>query len=82
MVMGNIPGSDVRNRVEPMIGFMTVEGSDNPDYMSDLNTLLLMMGQLGYRTDRNLFVKYLNKIEVHCGTASNGILPKLIPTAE
>ena len=44
---------------------ISVEGSDNPEYMNDLNTLLLMLGQRTVTEQTgNLFVKYLNKIEV------------------
>ncbi|MGR6836652.1 S-layer homology domain-containing protein [Syntrophomonas erecta] len=63
---GNIPGSSANARlVEPIIGLVSVEGSDNPKYMSDLNSLLLMMGQRAVTEQNgNLFVKYLSKIEV------------------
>lgn len=57
------PGDKVE--VEPIVGLITVEGSDNPDYMNDLNSLLLMMGQRTVTEQTgNLFVKYLSKIEV------------------
>jgi len=63
---GNIPGSAAKaKRVEPIVALISVEGSNNPDYMSDLNSLLLMMGQRAVTEQTgNLFVKYLNKIEV------------------
>lgn len=63
---GNIPGSSADKKlVEPIIAVVSVEGSDNPKYMNDLNTLLLMMGQRAVTEQNgNLFVKYLNKIEV------------------
>jgi hypothetical protein len=78
---GNIPGSTAgAKQVEPMIGFMTVEGSDNPDYMSDLNTLLLMMGQRSVTEQTgNLFVKYLNKIEVSTAEPPQWDTPKANP---
>ncbi|MEN6325447.1 MAG: S-layer homology domain-containing protein [Syntrophomonas sp.] len=63
---GNIPGSsDDRQKVEPIIALKSVEGSNNPDYMNDLNIPLLMMGQRAVTEQNgNLFVKYLAKIEV------------------
>ncbi len=63
---GNIPGSPAgKQPVEPIIALVSVEGSNNPDYMNDLNTLLLMTGQRSVTEQNgNLFVKYLSKIEV------------------
>lgn len=63
---GHLPGDPSgKKEVEPIIGLISVEGSDNPDYMSDLNSLLLMLGQrVVTEQTGNLFVKYLNKIEV------------------
>ncbi len=63
---GNIAGSTADARpVEPIVALVSVEGSDNPAYMSDLNTPLLMLGQRAVTEQNgNLFVKYLNKIEV------------------
>lgn len=63
---GNIPGSAAdKQMVEPIVGLISVEGSKNPDYMNDLNTILLMMGQRAVTEQNgNLFIKYLNKIEV------------------
>jgi hypothetical protein len=63
---GHMPGdpSD-KVEVEPIVGLISVEGSDNPKYMNDLNSLLLMLGQRAVTEQTgNLFVKYLNKIEV------------------
>ncbi len=63
---GHTPG-DPSGQVEvvTIIGLVSVEGSDNPQYMNDLNTLLLMLGQRAVTEQTgNLFVKYLNKIEV------------------
>ena len=52
-------------KVEPIIGLISVEGSNNPKYMNNLNSLLLMLGQRTVTEQTgNLFVKYLNKIEV------------------
>ncbi len=51
--------------VEPIIGLISVEGSDNPKYLNDLNSLLLMLGQRAVTEQTgNLFLKYLTKIEV------------------
>jgi hypothetical protein len=63
---GNVPGSPAdKQLVEPMIAQVSVEGSNNPKYMNDLNTLLLMMGQRSVTEQNgNLFVKYLSKVEV------------------
>jgi hypothetical protein len=63
---GHLPGDPSgKIEVEPIVALISVEGSDNPDYMNDLNTLLLMMGQRAVTEQTgNLFVKYLNKIEV------------------
>ena len=63
---GHLPGdpSD-KVEVEPIVGLISVEGSDNPRYMNELNSLLLMLGQRTVTEQTgNLFVKYLNKIEV------------------
>ena len=63
---GHIPGDPSGAvPVETIIGLISVEGSDNPEYMNELNTLLLMLGQRTVTEQTgNLFVKYLNKIEV------------------
>jgi len=63
---GHIPGDPSGAvEVEPIIALVSVEGSDNPEYMNDLNTLLLMLGQRAVTEQTgNLFVKYLCKIEV------------------
>jgi hypothetical protein len=63
---GHLPGDPSgKVEVEPIVGLISVEGSDNPKYMNDLNSLLLMLGQRTVTEQTgNLFVKYLNKIEV------------------
>ncbi|MGI6647975.1 MAG: FN3 associated domain-containing protein [Bacillota bacterium] len=63
---GHMPGDPSgKVEVEPIVGLISVEGSDNPKYMNDLNSLLLMLGQRAVTEQTgNLFVKYLNKIEV------------------
>ncbi len=63
---GNIAGSAADAQpVEPIIALVSVEGSNNPDYMNDLNTPLFMLGQRAVTEQTgNLFVKYLSRIEV------------------
>lgn len=51
--------------VEPIIALVFVEGSNNPAYMNDFNSPILMLGQRSITEQTgNLLVKYLNKIEV------------------
>ncbi|HQD76211.1 MAG TPA: S-layer homology domain-containing protein [Bacillota bacterium] len=63
---GHIPGSAENPvEVEPILALVSVEGSNNPEYMNDLNSLLLMLGQRAVTEQNgNLFSKYVNKIEV------------------
>lgn len=63
---GHLPGDPAEKaEVGPIVSLISVEGSDNPAYMNDLNTLLLMLGQRTVTEQTgNLFVKYLHKIEV------------------
>jgi hypothetical protein len=63
---GNILGSsEGAEPVEAIIALKSVEGSNNPKYMNDLNSLLLMLGQRAVSEQTgNLFVKYLDRIEV------------------
>ncbi|NLC11160.1 MAG: hypothetical protein GX767_02775, partial [Firmicutes bacterium] len=63
---GHIPGDPSgKKEVETIIGLISVEGSDNPKYMNELSTLMLMLGQRTVTEQTgNLFVKYLSKIEV------------------
>ena len=63
---GHIPGNPAaRVEVEPIVALLSVEGSDNPEYMNDLNTLQLLLGQRAVTEQTgNLFVKYLCRIEV------------------
>ena len=78
---GTIPGSSAgKQLVEPIIALVSVEGSNNPKYMNDLNTLLLMMGQRAVTEQNgNLFIKYLNKIEVLTTTPSKWDDPQANP---
>jgi hypothetical protein len=63
---GHVPGSPAgKVEVEPIIALLSVEGSDNPEYMNDLNSLQLLLGQRAVTEQTgNLFVKYLHRIEV------------------
>jgi hypothetical protein len=63
---GHIPGEPSGAvPVEPIVALSSVEGSDNPDYMNDLHSPILMIGQRAVTEQTgNLFVKYLHKIEV------------------
>ena len=63
---GSIPGSAAgAKQVEAIVALVSAEGSDNPQYMNDVNSLLLMVGQRTVSDQTgNLFVKYINKIEV------------------
>ncbi len=63
---GHLPGAPSgKVEVEPIVSLLSVEGSDNPSYMNDLNSLQLMLGQRAVTEQTgNLFIKNLNKIEV------------------
>jgi len=63
---GHIPGSaGGAVDVAPMLALESAEGTDDADYMNDLNTPLLMMGQRAVTEQTgNLFVKEVNSIEV------------------
>ena len=63
---GHLPGSpEGAVEVAPLIAISSVEGSDNPKYMNDMNAFLLMLGQRAVTEQtENLFVRYLSKIEV------------------
>jgi DMSO/TMAO reductase YedYZ molybdopterin-dependent catalytic subunit len=63
---GHLPGdSSGKVEVETILGLVSAEGTDNPDYMNDLNALLLMPGQRTVTEQTGpLFVKNVNKIEV------------------
>lgn len=78
---GHIPGDPSgKVEVDTIIGLISVEGSDNPEYMNDLNSLLLMLGQRTVTEQTgNLFVKYLNKIEVLIDKPEQWDAPKANP---
>lgn len=63
---GHLPGDPSGAvEVEPIVALVSVEGSDNPEYMNELHTPMLMLGQRAVTEQTgNLFVKYLCKIEV------------------
>lgn len=61
-IAGSLTGAQ---EVKPILALVSVEGSNNPEYMNDLNSLLLMLGQRAVTEQNgNLFSKYVNKIEV------------------
>lgn len=78
---GHLPGDPSgKVEVEPIVGLVSVEGSDNPKYMNDLNSLLLMLGQRTVTEQTgNLFVKYLNRIEVLTGEPNKWDVPQANP---
>ncbi len=63
---GHIPGSATgAEEVEPILALVSAEGNDNPDYMNDMNSLLLMMGQRAVTEQTSqLFIKNVAEIEV------------------
>lgn len=78
---GHLPGSAEKAvEVEPLIGLISVEGSDNPKYMNDMNAFLLMLGQRSViEQTGNLFVKYLSKIEVSTAEPEQWDVPQANP---
>jgi hypothetical protein len=78
---GHLPGSAEKAvEVEPLIGLISVEGSDNPTYMNDMSTFLLMLGQRAVTEQTgNLFVKYLSKIEVSTAEPEKWDAPQANP---
>ncbi|MDF9409008.1 DUF1533 domain-containing protein [Pelotomaculum isophthalicicum JI] len=78
---GHLPGSPAGAvEVEPIIGLVSAEGSNNPAYMNDVNTPLLMLGQRAVTEQTgNLFVKNLCKIEVLTTSPSRWDSPKAEP---
>lgn len=63
---GSIPGSPEGAReVETILALLSAEGSSNPADMNDMYTLLMICGQRAVTEQtNNLFLKYVNKIEV------------------
>jgi hypothetical protein len=63
---GSIPGSpEGAEEVEPILALVSAEGSRNPAAMNDMDSLLLMYGQrVVTEQTNNIFLKYINKIEV------------------
>jgi len=63
---GSIPGSiEGAEEVEPILALLTAEGSNNSEEMNDMNALQLICGQRAVSEQtNNLFLKYINKIEV------------------
>ena len=63
---GSIPGSpEGAVEVEPIVALVSTESSTNPSDMNDMDSLLLMCGQRAVTEQtNNIFLKYINKIEV------------------
>lgn len=63
---GSVAGSaDDAKSVEPIVALVSVEGSENPDAMNDMDSIMLMCGQrVVTEQTNNLFLKYISKIEV------------------
>lgn len=63
---GSIPGSPRdAEEVEPILALVSAEGSDDPADMNDRDALMLVIGQRAVTEQtNNLFLKYVNKIEV------------------
>jgi len=78
---GHIPGSSAgAQKVDSIIALLSAEGTQNPDYMNDLNALLLMMGQRSVTEQTGqLFVKNLSKIEVFTASPSRWDTPRADP---
>ncbi len=79
---GHVPGSAAGAvEVEPLVALLGVEGSDDPGYMSDLNTPLLMLGQRAVTEQNgNLFVKMLSSINVTTTSSPKWDEPVADPT--
>ena len=80
---GHIPGSSTGAKVvEPLIGLVSADGTDNSAYMNDLNSPLFMLGQRAV-TEQNgqLFIKNLSKIEVVATSPSQWETPKADPVS-
>ncbi|MDD3652570.1 MAG: DUF1533 domain-containing protein [Desulfotomaculaceae bacterium] len=63
---GHVPGSSAgKEKVEPILGLESAEGTRDPSYMNSLNAILLMLGQRAVTEQTGeLFVKNLIEIEV------------------
>ena len=63
---GSIPGSsEGAEEVEPILALVSAEGSDDPAAMNDRDALMLVLGQRAVTEQtNNLFLKYINTIEV------------------
>lgn len=63
---GSIPGSlENAEEVEPILALVSAEGTDKPSAMNDRDALLFILGQRAVTEQtNNLFLKYVNQIEV------------------
>jgi hypothetical protein len=81
---GHIRGSANGARaVEAIIALRSAEGTDNPAYMSEVDSLLLMLGQRAvHEQNAQLFVKKINKIEVINTSPSKWDNPQADPSSK
>ncbi len=79
---GHIPGDPSgKVEVETILGLVSAEGTDDPSYMNDTNSLLLMLGQRSVIEQTGpLFVKNVNRIEVLTTTPGKWDTPKVTPS--
>lgn len=55
--------------VEPILALVSTEGNTNPDIMNDMDSIMLMCGQRAVTEQtNNIFLKYIDKIEVLTAT--------------
>jgi PKD repeat protein len=79
---GYIPGSSSGATEVPTIVGLKAVNSDNPDYMSETETPLLMIGQRAVTEQTGpQFVKYLNRIEVLTTPPDRWEAPQAKPVA-
>ncbi len=80
---GHIPGSSAgAQTVEPIIALLSAEGTSDPAYMNDLNSLLFMLGQRAVTEQTGqLFVKNLSIIEVLSESPSQWDTPEAEPSS-
>jgi len=78
---GHIKGSSSGAvRVDTILALKSAEGTDNPAYMNDSDSLLLMLGQRAVTEQTGpQFVKYINEIEVLTSSPSRWDKPTAVP---
>ncbi len=75
---GSIPGSaEGKEEVEPIIALLSIEGSNDPDHMTDRDAPHLIIGQRAVTEQVcTLFLKYVSKIEVLTTTPEKWDAPR------